>query len=141
MLICTIAIVLFDRLSDCFVNFRSHRLSIWLHRARRAQAEICKSRPGALPKLEPARARIPLRKLCGNSSTRTDQIIPHSLAVEINQAYRYLTGFLKMTNDAFYTLVVLLVGSFVIFLCAVWFIERRGDRRRKAKRERRKFKL
>ena len=46
-----------------------------------------------------------------------------------------------MTNDAFYTLVVLLVGSFVIFLCAVWFIERRGDRRRKAKRERRKFKL
>jgi hypothetical protein len=48
-----------------------------------------------------------------------------------------------MTGDAFYTLTVLLVGGFVIFLCAIWFIERRGNRvgRRKAKRERGKFKL
>jgi hypothetical protein len=48
-----------------------------------------------------------------------------------------------MTGDAFYTLAVLLTGGLVIFLCAIWFIERRGNRagRRKAKRERRKFKL
>jgi hypothetical protein len=48
---------------------------------------------------------------------------------------------LKMTDDAFYTLIVVVAGSFVIFLCAVWFIEQRGKRRRKAKREGRKFKL
>jgi hypothetical protein len=48
-----------------------------------------------------------------------------------------------MTGDAFYTLIVLRVGGFVIFLRAIWFIERRGNRagRRKAKRERGKFKL
>jgi len=47
-----------------------------------------------------------------------------------------------MTGDTF-TLVVLLVGGFVIFLGAIWYIERRGNRagRRKPKRERRKFKL
>jgi hypothetical protein len=46
-----------------------------------------------------------------------------------------------MTGDTLYTIVVLFAGSFAIFLSAVWFIERRGNRRRKAKRERRKFKL
>jgi len=44
-----------------------------------------------------------------------------------------------MTGDTF-TLIVLLAGGFVIFLGAIWYIERRGNRR-KAKRERRKFKL
>jgi cytochrome bd-type quinol oxidase subunit 2 len=39
-----------------------------------------------------------------------------------------------------HTLVVLLAGGFVIFLGAIWYIERRGNRR-KAKRERRKFRL
>ena len=46
-----------------------------------------------------------------------------------------------MTGDTFYPLVALLAGGFAIFLCAVWFIERRGNRSRKAKQERRKFKL
>jgi cbb3-type cytochrome oxidase subunit 3 len=59
---------------------------------------------------------------------------PPSLVLEINQAYRD-----EMTGDTF-TLVVLLAGGFVIFLGAIWYIERRGNRR-KAKRERRKFKL
>jgi cbb3-type cytochrome oxidase subunit 3 len=45
----------------------------------------------------------------------------------------------EMTGDTF-TLVVLLTGGFVVFLGAIWFIERRGNRA-KAKRERRKFKL
>ena len=47
-----------------------------------------------------------------------------------------------MTGDTF-TLIVLLAGGFVIFLGAIWYIERRGNTasRRKAKRERRKFKL
>jgi cbb3-type cytochrome oxidase subunit 3 len=47
-----------------------------------------------------------------------------------------------MTDDTF-TLVVLLTGGFVVFLGAIWFIERRGNRgsRQKEKRERRKFKL
>jgi cbb3-type cytochrome oxidase subunit 3 len=47
-----------------------------------------------------------------------------------------------MTGDTF-TLIVLLAGGFVIFLCAIWYIERRGNRasRQKAKRERRKIKL
>jgi cbb3-type cytochrome oxidase subunit 3 len=44
-----------------------------------------------------------------------------------------------MTDDTF-TLIVLLAGGFVVFLGAIWFIERRGNRT-KAKRERRKFKL
>jgi hypothetical protein len=46
-----------------------------------------------------------------------------------------------MTGDNFHALVVLLAGSFIIFLCSIWFIERRGNPRRKANRERRKFKL
>jgi hypothetical protein len=47
-----------------------------------------------------------------------------------------------MTGDTF-TLVVLLAGGFAVFLGAIWFIEWRGNiaSRRKAKRERQKFKL
>ena len=43
-----------------------------------------------------------------------------------------------MTGDTF-TLVVLLVGGFVLFLGALWYIERRGNRasRQKAKQGRR----
>jgi hypothetical protein len=47
-----------------------------------------------------------------------------------------------MTGDAF-TLAFLLAGGGALFLCAIWYIERRGNRvaRRKAKQERRKIKL
>jgi len=47
-----------------------------------------------------------------------------------------------MTGDAF-TVAFLLAGGFVLFLCAIWYIERRGNRvaRRKAKQKRRKIKL
>ena len=47
-----------------------------------------------------------------------------------------------MTGDAF-TLAFLLAGGCVLFLGAIWYIERRGNRvaRQKAKRERRKIKL
>ena len=47
-----------------------------------------------------------------------------------------------MTGYTF-TLVVLLAGGFVLFLGALWYMERRGNRasRQKAKQERRKFKL
>ena len=67
---------------------------------------------------------------------------PPSLVLEINQAYHDCHGVLEMTGDTF-TLVVLLVGGFVIFLGAIWYIERRGNRasRQKTKRQRRKFKL
>jgi cbb3-type cytochrome oxidase subunit 3 len=46
-----------------------------------------------------------------------------------------------MTGDTF-TLVVLLVGGFVLFLGALWYIERRGNRasRQKAKQGRRRKK-
>jgi hypothetical protein len=48
-----------------------------------------------------------------------------------------------MTADAFYTLAFLIVGGFAIFLCAIWYIERRGNlaARGKAKQKRRKIKL
>ena len=46
-----------------------------------------------------------------------------------------------MTGDAF-ALAFLLAGGGALFLCAIWYIERRGNRaRRKAKQERRKIKL
>jgi hypothetical protein len=67
--------------------------------------------------------------------------IDHRSPLCLNSTEPIVAWVLKMTDDAFYTLIVLMVGSFVIFLCAVWFIEQRGKRRRKAKRERRKFKL
>ena len=65
-----------------------------------------------------------------------------SLVLEIDQAYRDYHEVLEMTGDTF-TPVVLLVGGVVLFLGAIWYIERRGNRasRQKAKRERRKFKL
>jgi hypothetical protein len=67
---------------------------------------------------------------------------PPSLVLEINQAYRDCHGVLEMTGDTL-TLVVLLVGGVVLFLGAIWYIERRGNRasRQKTKRQRRKFKL
>jgi hypothetical protein len=72
----------------------------------------------------------------------TEQNNAPSLVLGIDQAYRDCHGVLEMTGDTL-TLVVLLVGGFVIFLGAIWYIERRGNRasRQKAKRERRKFKL
>jgi hypothetical protein len=47
-----------------------------------------------------------------------------------------------MTGDAF-TLAFLLAGGCVLFLCTIWYIERRGNRvaRRKVKQEQRKIKL
>jgi hypothetical protein len=48
-----------------------------------------------------------------------------------------------MTADAFYTLAFLIGGGFAIFVCAIWYIERRGNRvaRGKGKRHRQKIKL
>jgi len=65
-----------------------------------------------------------------------------SLVLEIDQAYRDYHEVLEMTDDTF-TLVGLLLGGVVLFLGAIWYIERRGNRasRQKTKRQRRKFKL
>jgi len=57
---------------------------------------------------------------------------PTSLVLEINQAYRDCHWVLEMTGDTF-TLVFLLAGGFVIFLGAIWYIERRGKSRLSSK--------
>jgi len=95
----------------------------------------------APPKLVCVTGRIPLRKNCVKI---LDLYRPNNPALSCARNRPSLSlaeWVLKMTGDTLYTIVVLLAGSFAIFLSAVWLIERRGNRRRKAKRERRKFKL